>query len=154
MNKQNFLTLTLIISGLALSPVVAEEVNLNRADMESAPTLKTQQESQSIRSGISTVLYNRGLEKKTADKLATTMLELEDEIYLSPLLETLDEKNIVSKDEVLGYLSTAALYRQTLDLKKYDVLVGMVSKIKQKSLDAHTLKQLSYLAKVSKEVFV
>lgn len=51
MNKQNFLTLTLIISGLALSPVVAEEVNLNRADMESAPTLKTQQESQSIRSG-------------------------------------------------------------------------------------------------------
>jgi len=55
---------------------------------------------------------------------------------------------------VLEYLSMAALHRQSMDFKKYDDLVGMVSKIKKSALDENTLKQLSYLAKVTKQLFV
>ena len=144
MNKQNFITLTLIISGLAFNPAVAEEVNFNRADMESAPT--TQQHNRtSVVSGISTVLYNKGLDEDVAEELAENL----DEMYLSLLLHALDARNIVSHDEVLAYLGNAALHRQTVDLKTYDELVGMVSKIQKKSLDANTLKQLGYIAKLS-----
>jgi len=146
MNKQNLLTLTLIISGLALNPVMAEAV-INTV-------VSTQTINHSISSSISTVLYNRGLEEETADELASAMVEEEDEIFLAMLVQTLDAKNIASREEVLEYLSTAALHRQSMDFKKYDDLVGMVSKIKKSALDENTLKQLSYLAKVTKQLFV
>ena len=146
MNKQNFLTLTLIISGLALNPVMADAV-VNTVS-------STQTINHSISSGISSVLYNRGLEEEAADELAANLVEEEDEMFLSMLLQTLDAKNIVSHDEVLEYLSTAALHRQTIDFKKYDNLVGMVYKIKKCTLDKNTLKELSYLSKVHKQLFV
>ena len=146
MNKQNLLTLTLIISGLALNPVMADAVTNTIAS--------TQTINHSITSSISTVLYNRGLEEETADELASAMVDEEDEMFLAMLLQTLDAKNIASREEVLEYLSTAALHRQSMDFKKYDDLVGMVSKIKKSALDENTLKQLSYLAKVTKQLFV
>lgn len=146
MNKQNFLTLTLIISGLALNPVIAEELV--------STNVTTQTINHSISASISSVLYNRGIEEESADALATAMVDEEDELFLSMLIQTLDAKNIVSRDDFLEYLSTAALHKQKIDLKSYDNLVGMVSKIKQSALDENTLKQLSYLAKVNKQLFV
>jgi len=154
MNRQNFITFTLIISGLALNPAMAENVEWNRGDMESSPTQTQQQNRTSVVSGISTVLYNKGLEEDVAEELASAMVEEEDEMYLSLLLRTLDAKHIVSHDEALAYLGHVALHRQTLDLKKYDDLVGMVSKIQKKALDKNTLIQLSYLAKINKQLFV
>ena len=145
MNKQNLLTLTLIISGLALNPVMADAVSNTVAS--------TQTINHSIASSISTVLYNRGLEEETANELASAMVDEEDEMFLAMLLQTLDAKNIASREEVIEYLSTAALHRQSIDFKKYDNLVGMVSKIKKRALDDNTLKQLSYLAKVNKQLF-
>ena len=146
MNKQNFLTLTLIISGLALNPVMADAV-VNTS-------IASQTINHSVSSSISTVLYNRGLEEETADELAANLVDAEDEMFLAMLLQTLDAKNIVSHDEVLEYLSTAALHKQNIDFKSYDNLVGMVSKIKKSTLDENTLKQLSYLAKINKQLFV
>ena len=146
MNKQNFLTLTLIISGLALNPVMADAV-VNTS-------IPSQTINHSVSSGISSVLYNRGLEEEVADELAANLVEEEDEMFLAMLVQSLDVKNIVSHDEVLEHLSTVALHRQTIDFKSYDALVGMVSKIKKSTLDENTLKQLSYLAKINKQLFV
>ena len=147
MNKQNLLTLTLIISGLALNPAMAE--------VRAATPKQTQNHnSTSVTSGISSVLYNRGLDEDAAEELAENFVEAEDEMFLVMLLQTLEAHNIVSREAVLEHLSTAALHRQNIDFKKYDYLVGLVSKIKQKPLDAHTLKQLSYLAKMNKQLFV
>ena len=146
MNKQNLLTLTLIISGLALNPVMAEATL--------AQVTQTQNINQTVTSGISTLLYNRGLEEDTAEELAQNFVESEDEMFLAMLVQTLEMQNIARREEVLEYMSRAALQRQILDLKKYDSLVGMVSQIKQKALDKNTLKQLSILAKVNKQLFV
>ncbi len=146
MNKQNLLTLTLIISGLALNPVMAEATL--------AQFTQTQNINQTVTSGISTLLYNRGLDEEAAEELAQNFVEAEDEMFLAMLLQTLEVQNIASREEVLEYMSSAALHRQTLDLKKYDSLVGLVSKIKQKTLDVQTLTQLSHLAKVHKQLFV
>jgi len=153
MHKQNFITLTLVISGLALSPVVAENIE-HRAEVESALTQTQNQNPSSVTSSISTVLYNRGLEEETANKLALALLEGEDEMYLSLLLRTLDAQNIVSQEESLEYLSRVALHKKKLDLKSYDSLVGMVAHITKSRVDAHTLKQLGYLAKVNKQLSV
>jgi len=146
MNKQNLLTLTLIISGLALNPVMADAVVNSAAS--------TQTINHSLSSSISSILYNRGLEEETADELASGVVDEEDEMFLSLLLQTLDSKNIVSRQEVLEYLSTEALHRRSVDFKTYDNLVGMVSKIKKCALDKNTCNQLSYLAKVNKQLFV
>jgi len=146
MNKQNLLTLTLIISGLALNPVMAEATL--------AQVTQTQNINQTVTSGISTLLYNRGLDEEAAEELAQNFVESEDEMFLAMLVQTLEMQNIARREEVLEYMSRAALQRQILDLKKYDSLVGMVSQIKQKALDKNTLKQLSILAKVNKQLFV
>ena len=146
MNKQNFLTLTLIISGLALTPVLAD-AELNRVT-------HSQNINHTVTSGISMVLHKRGLDEDVADELAVNLVDEEDEMFLAMLLQTLDAKNIVSHEEALEYLSTAALHKQNIDFKKYDNLVGMVSKIKQKTLDTNTLNQLGYIAKINKQLFV
>jgi len=146
MNKQNFITLTLIISGLALNPVMAD-AELNRVS-------HSQNINHSVASSISSILYNRGLDEDVADELSSSLVNEEDELFLSMMIQTLDEKNIVSREEVLEYLSTAALHKQNIDFKKYDNLTGMVSMIKQQALDTKTLKQLSYIAKINKQLFV
>lgn len=146
MNKQNLLTLTLIISGLALNPVMAEAV------LNTVP--QSQKINHSVSTSISIVLHNRGLDEEVADELASNLVDEEDEMFLAMLLQTLDAKNIVSREEILEYLSTVALHKQNIDFKKYDNLVGMVSKIKQTSLDDNTLKQLGYIAKINKQLFV
>jgi hypothetical protein len=60
----------------------------------------------------------------------------------------------VSRKEVLEYLSTKALQKQNVDFHTYDHLIGMVSKIRQKSLDSITLKKLHSIAKSKKALFV
>ena len=146
MNKQNFLTLTLIISGLALNPVMADAVL--------STVSHSQNINHSVSSSISSLLYSRGLDKDAADEMSKNLVSDEDEILLAMLLHELDRQNIVSRKEVLEYLSTMALHKQKLDFHSSDHLVGMVSKIKQKSLDGKTLKELHNIAKIYKQLFV
>lgn len=146
MNKQNFISLTLIISGLALNPVMANAVLTTVS--------YSQNINDSVSSGISTLLYSRGLDKDAADAISENFVCEEDEELLAKLIQDLDRKNIVSRKEVLEYLSTKALHKQNLDFHSYDHLVGMVSKIKQKSLDSKTLKELHTIVKINKQLFV
>ncbi len=146
MHKQNLLTITLIVTGLALNPVMAES--------ELHTVSKNIKIKHSVKTNISNLLHNRGLDEDVADVLAENLVSEEDEMLLAMLIENLEVGNIVSKNDVLAYLSNAALYKQKLDFRNYDTLVGMVSKIKQKSLDTYTLKQLSHLATINKQLFV
>ena len=139
MNKQNFITLTLIISGLALNPVMAD-AEYNRIS-------HSQNINHSVVNSISSILYNRGIDEDAADEIATNFVNEEDELFLAMLIHALDDKNIVSREEVLEYLSTAALHKQNIDFKKYDNLIGMVTKIKKQALEKDTLAQLSVIAK-------
>ena len=131
MNKQNFITLTLIISGLALNPVMADAVLVTVSNSQNI--------NHSVSSSISSLLYSRGLDKDAADEISENLVSEEDEALLAILIQDLDRENIVSRKEVLEYLSTIALHKQKLDFHSYDHLVGMVSKIKQKSLDGKIL---------------
>ena len=146
MNRQSFITLTLIISGLASNPVMANAVLTTVSHSKNI--------NHSVSYSISSLLYSRGLDKDVADEMSENLLSDEDEILLAILMEDLDRQNIVSKKEVLEYLSTMALHKQKLDLHSFDHLVGMVSKIKQKPLESKILKQLHNITKNNKQLFV
>lgn len=146
MNKKNLLTLTLIISGLALNPVLAQSVIQNISH--------TQNTQQSVRTSISNVLFNRGLDEEVAAEMSESLVDDADELMLAMLMQNLENQNIVSKTEVIEYLSTVALHKEKLDFKSYDTLIGMVAKIQKKTLDTQTLIKLSKIAKINKQLFV
>lgn len=146
MKKQNILTITLIITGLALNPLMAEEIHNTVSQNKTI--------NQSITSSVASILHKRGLDDDVSKEFATNFLSDEDEMLLAMLITHLEIQGIVTKDQVLEYLSHAALHKQKLDFKSYDHLIGMVSKITQSSLDENTRKQLSHIVKINKQLFV
>ncbi|MEA2047164.1 MAG: hypothetical protein U9O64_01805 [Campylobacterota bacterium] len=148
MHKQNIITLSLIISGLAINPVVADSDEIIRVNKE------RQNITRSVSNSISSILYDRGIDKEKANEMAQEIVNKADEVFLSLMIQMLEQKNIVTHGEVLEYLSTAALYREKIDFKQYDNLVGMVRKIKKEVLNQNTLKELSSIAKMNKQLFV
>ena len=66
MNKQNFISLTLIISGLALNPVMANAVLTTVS--------QSQNINDSVSSSISSLLYSRGLDKDAADEISENLV--------------------------------------------------------------------------------
>lgn len=146
MHKQNFITVTLIITGLALNPVMGETAE-RRAGYSKV-------NHPSVASSIAKVLHNRGLEEDAANAIASELVSEEESSLLEMMICILENHDIVTKEEVLAYLSQAALHKQKLDFKSYDQLLGMVEKIKQKPTDENTRKKLNELAKVSRQLFV
>ena len=146
MNKQNIITITLVMTGLALNPIMAEEQHYN--------VLQNKIVKKTVTSSIAKILHKRGLDEDVADEIAINFVSDEDEILLAMLLHQLELHDIVNKEEVLEFLSHAALHKQKLDFKSYDHMIGMVSKIKQEALDKHTLKLLNNIVKINKELFV
>ena len=146
MKKQNLLTLTLIISGLALSPVMAEAVLTTVSHNQTT--------NHSVSLSISSLLYNRGLDKEVADKMSKNFISEEDEALLAMLIYDLEAQDIVSRKEVFEYLSMAVLHKQEIDFHSYDHMLGMVATIKQEPLDENTRKQLTNILKSNKQLFV
>jgi hypothetical protein len=139
MKKHNFISITLIISGLALNPLIAN-TTVNRVS-------QTQTTNHTISASIASILYNRGIDEEAAEEISNDLLE-EDEALLAMMMQNLEEVcSSVSREEVLEYLSTAALHRQNIRFDSYDHLIAMVSKIKQTSLDTKILQNLRDVAK-------
>lgn len=139
MNKHHFISITLIISGLALNPLIAN-TTVNRVS-------QTQTTNHTISASIASILYKRGIDQEAAEELSNDLLEV-DEALLAMMLQNLqDESVMVSHEEILEYLSTAALHRQNVRFDSYDHLIAMISKIKQTSLDTKTLQHLRDVAK-------
>ena len=146
MQKQNnIITITLIITGLALNPVFGEALEA-RAGYSKV-------NHSSVVSGIAKILHNRGLEENAAVEMASELVKEDEKMFLA-LMHHLENQNIVTKDEVLTYLSQAALHKQKFDFHSYDQLIGMVEKIKQKPIDQDTRMKLSTIVKVNQQLFV
>lgn len=139
MKKHDFISITLIISGLALNPVMATTVPDTVA--------QSQTNINTVSSSVASILYKRGIDEEAALELSDDLLE-KDEVLLALMIQNLEDGcNTVSREEVLEYLSTAVLHRQIVHFDSYDHLISMVSNIKQKALDEKTLKELNNVAK-------
>jgi hypothetical protein len=146
MDKRNFISVTLLVSALAFNPLVAQQLNANISSQIERNT--------TVSSSIASILHNRGLDEDAAQEISNNLIDEEDELFALMIENLVNECISLNKEEVLEYLSTAALYRQDVHFDSYAQLVNMVSKIKQKSLDVKTLKQLSAVAKQNKEIFI
>lgn len=146
MDKRNFISVTLLVSALAFNPLVAQQLNANISSQIERNT--------TVSSSIASILHNRGLDEDAAQEISNNFVDEEDELFALMIENLVNECSSLNKEEVLEYLSTAALYRQDVHFDSYAQLVNMVSKIKQKSLDVKTLKQLSAVAKQNKEIFI
>jgi len=145
MDKRNFVSVTLLVSALAFNPLVAQQLNTN---------VSSQIQRSTVSSSIASILHKRGLDEDAAQEISNNLVDEEDELFALMIDNLVNECSSLSKEEVLEYLSTAALYRQNVYFDSYVQLVNMVSKIKQKPLDEKTLTQLSAIAKQNKEIFI
>ncbi len=143
MDKRNFIRVTLLVSALTLNPLVAQQLTVNP---------NTQVERNTISSSIASILHKRGLDEDAAQEISNNLIEEEDALFALMIENLVNECSSVSKDEILEYLSTAALYRSEVHFDSYAHLVHMVSKIKQEPLNEKTLKQLSNIAKKNASV--
>ncbi|MEN8727877.1 MAG: hypothetical protein ABF276_07945 [Sulfurovum sp.] len=138
MNKQNFISVTLLVSALTFNPLVAKQQNINTS---------TQFEHINVTSSIASILHKRGLDEDAAQKISENFVNEEDEIFAMMIANLLSGCDSINKDEVMEYLSRVALHKQDIHLDNYAQLVHMLTTIKQKVLDKGTLTQLSVIAK-------
>jgi len=145
MSKENILSITLFVSVLVFNPAVAETLK------PTTNNIKTKQETR-VSTSISNILHKRGLDEDAAEELSQNLMPEDEELFTQMLENLLNGCKGMNKDEVLAYLSNEALFRKSVDLESYDTLVSIVSKIKQKSLDAMTLKELQSVAKQNRQL--
>lgn len=144
MNKQHFITVSILISALAFQPMVAEEIYLNQ---------NLQITRNTVSSDIAYVLHNRGLDEDVAKKLSDNLVD-DDPQFTMMIDNLLHGYKDVNKDEIIDYLSNAALYRQNVHLDKYDDILHMITTIKQRILDKEALAKLSMIAKQNASLHV
>lgn len=145
MSKQNFITVTLLVSALAFNPLTAAELNANATS--------SQRQTNSVSTSIASVLHNRGLDEDAAYELSKDLID-NDDMFEAMLSNLLNHYPNIKHEEILEQLSTLALYRQSVDLASYDHLVNLVSKIHSRVLTGHELNQLQAVSKLNQIVTV
>jgi len=141
MNRHNFIGVTLLISVLAINPLIATEFQ-NRT--------QTKVNNVNYISGsIAAILHKRGLEEDAAKEISDSFVNNTEE-HMMQMIDNL--AMVLPHEEILEHLSTAALHRKEVKLDTYDHLVNMVSQIKKVSLDKSTLAQLQLVAKLNSQL--
>jgi len=137
MNKQKFITLSLLVSALAFNPLIAQQLYINTS---------LHIKRNSVKSNIASILQNRGLDEDVAKEFSENLVH-DDELFATMIDNLLHGYKDLHQDEIFEYLSQAALHRNDVHLDNYGHLLHMVSTIKQKVLDKSTLAQLNVISK-------
>jgi len=131
--SNNLIGSTLLASALTLGSLTTSLVGSQQ------PKLNT------VSSSIASILYKRGLDEDVAQNISNNFID--DEELFATRINNLEEGcSILSKNEILDYLSKAALHREIVQLNSYQYLVGMVYEIKQKALNKEVLAELNNIA--------
>ncbi|AKF24921.1 hypothetical protein YH65_05590 [Sulfurovum lithotrophicum] len=141
MNRHNFIGVTILVSVLALNPLLAVEFQNNiQTRLNSAKKLSN---------SIASILHKRGLDEDAAEEIAASSVG-DDEEHLTQMVENLS--SVLSHDEIMEHLSTMVLHRKEIQLDSYDYLVSMASKIRKSSLDKSMLNHLHAIAKLNSQL--
>ena len=135
MKNNNFIHLTLLASALALSPLVATTINTT-----------AQSKVNTTFSSIANILHRRGLDEESAIKISQKFMNEQDEMFFSMINNLEKGCSILSKEEILEYISSLALRQESLRLDTYSFLVGMTYEIKKRPLHQETLRELQNIA--------
>ncbi len=139
MNKQNIIRITFFVSILVFNPVVAQTHRIS-TNIQTNLNINITEE-------IASVLYERGLEEETANKRAEELVEGNTELFSLMLSNLLLGCNSIAKDDMVKYLSRAALHKQSVKLNSYDQLIDIYSKIRKSTPNREVREKLSAIAK-------
>ncbi len=134
MTKNNIISSTLLASALTMSSLGTASLSANQ-----------QTKNSNVSSNIASILHNRGLNEDAALNISKKFIDNE-ELFSKRVNNLENGCSILSKKEILDYLSKAALHGKTVQLDSYQYLVGMVYDIKQKPLNKEVLDQLNNIA--------
>ncbi|KYJ85708.1 hypothetical protein [Sulfurovum riftiae] len=141
MHRHSFIGVSLLVSILAINPLIATELQ---------DRVQTRINSVNQLSGsIAAILHKRGLDEDAADEIADSLVDGK-EVLLTQMVDNL--AMVLPHEEIVEHLSTIALHRKEIRLDSYDHLVNMVSQIKKRSLDKNTLGQLNIVAKLNSQL--
>ncbi len=135
--KKSFLLATVLASNIVFAQVIPTQTILTQA---------TKLQNNSLSSMAITQLQNRGLDTDVATSKVNKSLSqdaLVIDLMTQNLVSVVDE---VSLEDVVSYISEAALFDRSIDLSTYSSLVSITQKKMGASLSDETL---SVLAKVS-----
>ena len=141
MHRHNFIGVSLLVSILAINPLIATEFQ----DRVQTRVNNVNQ----VAGSIAAILHKRGLDEDAAEEIADSLVD-GDEALLMQMVNNL--AMVLTHEEIFEYLSTVALHRKEIRLDSYDHLVNMASKIKKSSLDKSTLAQLQLVAKLNSQL--
>ncbi len=139
MNKQNIIRITLFISVLVFNPAIADTLRI-------ATNIQTNLNI-NITEEIALTLYKRGLEQKVAKERVEELIKGDAELFVMMLNNLLYGCDDIAKEEIVKYLSKAALHKQIVTLNSYDQLIDIYSKIKKSTPDEEVREKLSVIAK-------
>jgi len=133
--KKNLITLTAFVGSLILTPVMA-------TTLQSTKKIKRN----SISSNISSTLHKRGLDEESAQRITESFIGDDEELFAIMLRNLENGCSILSKNEIINYLSDSALHKKQINFSSYGSLIGMVQKIKKHQIDPHTKRALENIA--------
>ena len=140
MKKINLLYSTLVATALSVSPFLTTPL-----DATVTQTTKTS----TLFYNIAKTLHNRGLERNAAQQISDSFLGDEEEL-LSVLLENIENRcSVLSRAEIMDYISNLALQRKSIELDSYSALIKMVHQIKHASPSKETLMELQHIANMN-----
>ena len=141
MNRHNFIGVTLLISVLALNPLLAVEFQDNiQTRLNTANKLSN---------NIASILHKRGLDEDAAEDIANAFVEGEEDV-MAQMIHNLTL--VLPHDEIMEHLSTMALHKKEIRLDSYDSLVSMATKIRKSTLDKSMLNHLHAIAKLNSQL--
>ena len=140
MKRTNLLYSTLVATALTLSPFITVPLN--------ATVIHTTQTSNTSLNLVK-ILHNRGLDEDAAEKLVSEFVGNDEEL-LSVLLENLENRcAILSREEIMDYMSKLVLQRKSINLDSYSALINMVHQITHKTPSKETLVKLQNIANMN-----
>jgi hypothetical protein len=140
MKKINLLYSTLVATALTISPFLTTPLSATVTQSTKTSTLSY---------NIANILHNRGLERNSAQKISDDFLANDEELF-SVLLENIENRcSVLSRDEIMDYISNLALRRKSIELDSYSALIKMVHQIKHASPSKETLAELQHIANMN-----
>ena len=144
MDKQYIIRITLFVSILIFNPAVAETLRRDsNIGILHNPT---------IEESIASQLHNQGLEEGIAQQRAADLVKGNERLFAAMLDNLIMGCGDISKEEMLTYLSSAALHRRNIELSDYDQLIGIYSKLKRTVPDKEARKKLRVVAKKNSSI--
>jgi len=142
MNKR-ILIITVFLSNIVFASVVSVPLSQNSLKNSTINSL----------SNMATLnLYKRGLDKEVAQKKISDSLsgdENSNDLMMQNIISQLDA---LSREDVINFVSNAALHGRNIDLGSYDTLLCMIQNNGKLSLEKTVLEKLQKIAQENQNI--